>query len=235
MKPKNETTGRSAGQAERALAAAGSPGWKRCEVDRVRDDRRADPEDVRDVVVDRDRRRGEVRRSRAGSTPERRSRPSSGSAERRCQTTGSPSWRASQAAGISGESLKWTSSKRCRRSVRRNCTAWLGRTRARARTGASAGRGRSQAQMCVKPDDGARVDDARPPRGRGRRPGPAGSRRAARTRSWSSSRIRYDSDRTRRRARCGGGRRGLGCAGAEPCRSRRSRRRAYASEPVSWH
>jgi hypothetical protein len=49
----------------------------------------------------------------------RRSRPPSGSAERRCHTTGSPSCLASHAAGISGESLRCTSSKRLRRSVRR--------------------------------------------------------------------------------------------------------------------
>src|SRR5437588_368690 len=65
--------------------------------------------------------------------PERRSCPSSGSAERRCQTTGNDSWRASHAAGINGESLKWTSSKCVRRSVRRNWRAWLGsRTSSRA-------------------------------------------------------------------------------------------------------
>ena len=48
--------------------------------------------------------------------------------------------------------------------------------------------------MCVKPGDRRRCARARPPRGRARPPARAGSRRAARSCSRSSSRIRYESD-----------------------------------------
>ena len=72
----------------------------------------------------------------ARTNAERRSLPPSGSAERRCQTTGRPSRRASHAAGISGESLKWTSSNRWRRSVRRNWSTCCGSS-ASSRTNSS--------------------------------------------------------------------------------------------------
>src|SRR5919206_362795 len=118
MKPKYETTGRSLGSPSAAFAASWSPGRKRSRSTEFGTTVESTPKTPAtswliaiEVVA--------KRRIAVRTKSERRSRPPSGSAERRCQTTGSDSRRASQAAGISGESLKWTSSKRCRRSVRR--------------------------------------------------------------------------------------------------------------------
>ena len=93
----------------------------------------------------------------ARTNAERRSLPPSGSAERRCQTTGRFSRRASHAAGISGESLKWTSSNWLRRSVRRKRRTWCGSS-ASSRANSSQRRPRYvDAQMCVKPATGPGV------------------------------------------------------------------------------
>ncbi len=131
------------GQAERRARGVAVAGPEALEVDRVRDDRRADVEDLGDVAVDRDRRRRELA-NRAADERRPPVRPRSGSAERRCHTTGRPSRRARYAAGISGESLKWTSSNRWLRSVlpelaRRGSAG----ARARGRRGASGVRGTS--------------------------------------------------------------------------------------------
>ena len=82
MKPKYETTGRSAGRPSAAFAAGGVAGLEAVEVDGVRDDRRADAEDVRDVVRDRDRGRRELPDRRAD---ERRARVLAAVRQRRAQ------------------------------------------------------------------------------------------------------------------------------------------------------
>src|SRR5581483_7577721 len=58
---------------------------------------------------------------------ERGSRPPPGSAERRCQTTGRRARLTIHAAGISGESLTWTSAKSRLFRTRRNWRTWAGR------------------------------------------------------------------------------------------------------------
>src|SRR5207237_1360958 len=111
MKPKYETTGRSDGSPIAAFASSRAPGRKRSRSTEfgttVEPTPKTSPTSwliAIDVVASR--------RIAARTNAERRSRPPSGSALRRCQTTGKPSRRASHAAGISGEAFRWPSSER---------------------------------------------------------------------------------------------------------------------------
>src|SRR5438445_279328 len=104
MNPKYETTGRSGGRPSADFASSGAPGRKRSRSTEfgttVEPTPKTSPTSwliAIDVVASR--------RIAARTNAERRSRPPSGSALRRCQTTGKPSRRASHAAGISGEPM----------------------------------------------------------------------------------------------------------------------------------
>src|SRR5262245_21447244 len=107
MKPKYETHGRVDGSPSEVFAAAGSPGWKRARSTEFGTTVDPTPKTSATswlIAIDVSAKRRIAERTKV----ERRSVPPSGSAERRCQTTGRPSRFASHAAGISGESLKWT-------------------------------------------------------------------------------------------------------------------------------
>ena len=146
-------------------------------------------------------------------SPERPSSPRSGSAERRCQTTGRPSRRASHAAGMSGESLKCTSSKRWLRSVLAELMDVARKPDELAAEEEPAAPAVGRGPDVRESGDGAGVDDrARLPEELGGRAW-AGSRRAART---APGRARGSGTRAtpaRRRARSGGGRTGSGSDG----------------------
>src|SRR5205823_1751662 len=149
MKPKYETTGRSLGRPSAAFACSGSPGRNRVrstEFGTTVDPTPKTPATSWLIAIDA------VASPRIAerTSSERRSPPPSGRAERRCHTTGSESRRASHAAGISGESLKWTSSKRCLRSVRRKRSTCGGRSPSSRRKRSQRLPRQAEAQMCVK-------------------------------------------------------------------------------------
>ena len=150
MNPKNEITGRSTGRPSAAFAAARSPGRKRSRSTEFGTTVEPTPKTSATswlIAIDVSAKRLIAERTNS----ERRSVPPSGSAERRCQTTGRPSRFASQAAGISGESLKCTSSKRSRRSVRLNWIRCAGSCESSRRKSSQRRPRYVEAQMCVNP------------------------------------------------------------------------------------